>query len=78
VAFGESAFEFDRTSVTDLLARTAMAHVVKVDFRQVSECGQPLESPGDRVRVWRFAILPAEQPAVVVVIRPEFLGDVCA
>jgi hypothetical protein len=33
--------------------------------------GELLEAPGNRVRVRRLAVLPAEQPAVIVIVRPE-------
>jgi hypothetical protein len=50
----------------------AVPHVVQVDLRQASRRGQLLEPSRDRVRVRRPAILPAEQHAVIVVVRPEF------
>lgn len=49
----------------------AVPHVVQVDFWEASRGGELLESPGDRVRVRRPAVLPAEQHAVIVVVRPE-------
>jgi hypothetical protein len=58
-------------------------HVVQVDLGQPGRRGQLLESPRDRVRVWRPAVRPAEQHAVIVVPRPEVppllleLLDVC-
>ncbi len=33
--------------------------------------GELLEAAGDRVRVRWLAVLPAEQPAAIVVVRPE-------
>jgi hypothetical protein len=44
---------------------------VQVDLREACLLGQLLEPAGDRVRVWRLAVFPAEQPAKIVVVRPE-------
>jgi hypothetical protein len=50
----------------------AVAHVVQVDLWEASRRGQLLEPSRDRVRVRTPAILPAEQHAVIEVVRPEF------
>jgi hypothetical protein len=56
---------------------------MKVDLGQACLAGELLEPAGDRVRVRRLAVLPAEQHAVVLVVRPEVLAllvehlDVC-
>jgi hypothetical protein len=49
----------------------AVAHVVQVDLRQPGRRGELLEPPRDRIRVRRPAVLPAEQHAVIVVVRAE-------
>nr|WP_246116128.1 hypothetical protein [Trebonia kvetii] len=51
-----------------------MADVVQVDLRQVGRLGQSLEAAGDRVGMRRLAVLPAEQDAVIFVLRPEVLA----
>jgi hypothetical protein len=44
---------------------------MQVNLRQARAFGELLEPAGDRVGVeWR-AVLPAEQPAAIVVVRPE-------
>jgi hypothetical protein len=48
-----------------------VAHVVQIDFRQARLLGELLESAGDGVGVGRRAVLPAEQPAAIMVVRPE-------
>jgi hypothetical protein len=53
--------------------RVAVPYVVQIDGRKIGRPGEPLEAAGDRVRVRRGAVLPAEQPAAIVVVRPEFL-----
>jgi hypothetical protein len=49
----------------------AMPDVMQVDLREASRGGQPLEPARDRIGVRRSAVLPAEQHAMVVVVRPE-------
>jgi hypothetical protein len=54
-------------------ARPAVAHVAQVNLREPGRRGQPLESPRDRVRVGRLAVLPAEQEPLTLVVRAELL-----
>ena len=51
-----------------------MADVVQVDFWEAGGLGEPLESLGDGVGVGWLAVLPAEQPAVIVVVGAELLA----
>jgi hypothetical protein len=61
----------------------AVPDVVQVDLRQPGRRGELLEPPGNRVGVRRPAVRPAEQHAVIVVLRAEVppllveLLDVC-
>lgn len=48
-----------------------MANVVQIDLWQVSLLGQLLEPAHDRVGMRRRAVLTAEQPPAIVVVRPE-------
>jgi hypothetical protein len=57
-----------------LASRPGVPHVVQVDLRSASRRGQLLEPPGDRVRVRRPAVLPAEQHAMKA-IRPRALQE---
>src|SRR5262249_35975079 len=54
----------------------AVANVVQADLGQPGCFGQPVESASDRVRMRRFALLPAEQQPVVLVVRPELAAFV--
>jgi hypothetical protein len=49
----------------------AVPHVVKVDLGQPGRGGELLEPPRDRVRMRRSAVLPAEQHAVILILRSE-------
>jgi hypothetical protein len=51
-----------------------VAHVVQVDFGQARLCRNLLEPTGDGVSVRRLAVLPTEEPAAIVVIRPELFS----
>ena len=60
-----------------------MPYVVQVDVWQPGRRGEPLKPPCNRVGVGRPAVRPAEQHAVIVIVRPEVppllveLLDVC-
>jgi hypothetical protein len=54
-------------------ATVSAGRLVGVDRGQVGRLGKPLESPRDRVRMRRLAVLPAEQDPVVEVVRAEVL-----
>jgi len=45
--------------------------VVQVDLRRPGRRGELLKPPGNRVGMWWPAVFPAEQHAVIVVLRPE-------
>ena len=49
----------------------AVPDVVQVDLWQARGRGELLEPPRDRIRMWRPAILPAEQDPVILVVRAE-------
>ena len=49
----------------------AVPYVVQVDLEETGRRGQLLEASRDRVGMRRPAIGPAEQDAVIVIVRPE-------
>src|ERR1700747_2715886 len=49
----------------------AVPYVVQVDLGQSRGRGELLEPSRDRVRMWRPSVWPAEQHAVIVVVRAE-------
>ena len=51
-----------------------MADVVQVDFWQPGRRGELLEASRDRVGMRRPTVRPAEQHAVIVLVRPEILA----
>src|SRR5215467_268434 len=48
----------------------AVPHVMQVDLREPGRSGERVEAAGDRVRVRWPTVLPAEQQAVIGVVRP--------